>query len=174
MFIGRPDAEAEAPIIWPTDRKNWFIGKDPDAGKDWRQEERGITEDEMVGWHHWLDGHKSLSKLRELVRKPDMLQSMGSQKVRHNWATELMPRNGIAGSYGNSIFCFFKEPPYCSPNSWTNSQSYQESKRFPFSPHLLQLLSSEKILPGPWLLICGCECTALKLSPKVASVLSIY
>ena len=52
------DAEAETPILWPPDAKNWLIGKDPDAGKDWRQEEKGITEDEMVGWHHWLDGHE--------------------------------------------------------------------------------------------------------------------
>ena len=57
IFIERTDAEAEAPILWPPDAKNWPIGKDPDAGKDWRQEEKGMTEDEMAGWHHWLDGH---------------------------------------------------------------------------------------------------------------------
>ena len=59
IFIGRTDAEAEALIIWSPDVKNWLIGKDPDAGKDWRQEEKGTTEDEMVGWHHWLNGHES-------------------------------------------------------------------------------------------------------------------
>jgi len=58
IFIGWTDAEAEAPILWPPDEKNWLIGKDPDAGKDWRQEEKGMTEDEMVGWHHWLEGHE--------------------------------------------------------------------------------------------------------------------
>ena len=58
IFIGRTDAEAEAPILWPSDVKNWLIGKDPDAGKDWRQEEKEITEDEMVGWHHQLNGYK--------------------------------------------------------------------------------------------------------------------
>ena len=57
-FIGRTDAEAETPILWPPDAKNWLFGKDPDAGKDWRWEEKGRTEDEMVGWHHWLDGHE--------------------------------------------------------------------------------------------------------------------
>ena len=57
IFIGRTDAEAETPILWPTDAKNWLIGKDPDAGKDWRQEEKGLKEDEMVGWHHRLNGH---------------------------------------------------------------------------------------------------------------------
>ena len=59
IFIGRTDAEAEAPILWPPDAKNWLIWKDPDAGKDWRQEEKGMTEDQMVGWHHWLSGHES-------------------------------------------------------------------------------------------------------------------
>ena len=56
IFIGRTDAEAEAPILWPPDVKNWLIGKDPDAEKDWRREEKGTTEDEMVGWHHQLNG----------------------------------------------------------------------------------------------------------------------
>ena len=58
IFTGRTDAEAEAPILWPPDVKNWLFWKDPDAGKDWRQEEKGTTEDGMVGWHHRLDGHE--------------------------------------------------------------------------------------------------------------------
>ena len=58
IFVVRIDAEAEAPILWSPDMKNWFIGKDPDAGKDWRQEEKGMAEDEIVGWHHWLDVHE--------------------------------------------------------------------------------------------------------------------
>ena len=58
IFIGRTDAEAEIPILWPPDVKSWLIGKDHDVGKDWRQEEKGTTEDEMVGWHHWLYGHE--------------------------------------------------------------------------------------------------------------------
>ena len=57
MFIGRTDAEAETPILWPPDVKSWLTGKDPDAGKDWGQQEKGMTEDEMVQWHHWLSGH---------------------------------------------------------------------------------------------------------------------
>ena len=57
VFIGRTDVEAETPILWPPDAKNWLIWKDPDAGKDWGQEEKGPTEDEMVGWHHRLSGH---------------------------------------------------------------------------------------------------------------------
>ena len=58
VFTGRTDAEAETPILWPPDVKNWLIWKDPDAGKDWRQQEKGMTEDEMVGWHHRLYAHE--------------------------------------------------------------------------------------------------------------------
>ena len=58
ILIGRTDAEAEAPILWSPDVKNWIICKDPDDGKDWRQEKKGTTEDEMVGWHHRLNGHE--------------------------------------------------------------------------------------------------------------------
>ena len=57
VFIGRTDIEAKTPILWAPDAKSWLIGKDPDAGKDWRQGKKGMTEDEMVGWHHWLSGH---------------------------------------------------------------------------------------------------------------------
>ena len=66
VFIGKSDVEAETPILWPPDVKNWLSGKDPDAGKDWRQEEKGMTEDEMVGWYHQLNG-MGLGGLRELV-----------------------------------------------------------------------------------------------------------
>ena len=58
IFIGRTDAEAETPILWPLYAKSWVIGKDPDAGKDWGQEEKEMTEDEMVGWYHQLNGYK--------------------------------------------------------------------------------------------------------------------
>ena len=58
IFTGMTDAEAEAPVLWPPDVKNWLIRKDPDAGKDWRQEEKGTTEGEIVGWHHQLNGHE--------------------------------------------------------------------------------------------------------------------
>jgi len=88
IFVGR--TEAEAPILSPPDVKNWLIGKDPDAGKDGRREEKGTTEDEMVGWHHWLDGHVwASSRSRWWTGKPGVLQFMGSQRVRHNWVTEL-------------------------------------------------------------------------------------
>jgi len=59
MFFGRNDAKAETPVLWPPHVKSWLTGKDPDAGRDWGQEEKGTTENEMTGWHHWLDGRES-------------------------------------------------------------------------------------------------------------------
>ena len=66
VFFGRNGAEAETPIFWPPHAKSWLIGKDSDAGRDWGQEEKGTTEDEMAGWHHWLNGHE-FSELQELL-----------------------------------------------------------------------------------------------------------
>ena len=85
------DAEADTPTLWPPDVKNQLVGKDPDAGKDWRQEERGMAEDEMVGWHHpqWWTWVWVVSGSWWWTGKPGVLQSMGSQRVGHNWATEL-------------------------------------------------------------------------------------
>ena len=77
IFIRRTDAEAEAPILWLPDAKNWLIGKDPDAGKDWRQE-KGTTEDEMVGWHHRLDG-------REFEQAPGVGDGQGSLVCCSQW-----------------------------------------------------------------------------------------
>ena len=90
LFIGRTDAEAEAAILWPPDAKNWLTGKDPDAWKDWGWEEKGTTEDEMVGRNHWLNGYEFEKTPGVGVwSRPGMLQSMRSQRIRHDWATEL-------------------------------------------------------------------------------------
>ena len=92
IFIGRTDAKAETPILWPRDVKKWLIGKDPDAGKGWRQEEKGMTEDEMVGWHHRVDGHEwvwASSGSWWWTGRPGVLQSMGLQRVGHSWVTEV-------------------------------------------------------------------------------------
>ena len=93
IFIGKTDVEAETPILWPPDVKRWLIWKDPDAGKHWRREEKGTTEDEMVGWHHQLnghefewtpgvgDGHRGLS-----CCSPWGLKESDTQRVGHDWA----------------------------------------------------------------------------------------
>ena len=81
IFIGRTDAEAEAPILWLPDGTNWLIGEDPDAGQDWRQEEKGMTEVKMVGWHHQLDGHKS-------EQTPGDSDGQGGLASRSSWGHE--------------------------------------------------------------------------------------
>ena len=90
IFIGRTDAEAETPILWPPNVKKWLIGKDPDAGKDWRQEKKGSTEDEMVGWHHRLNGH-GFGWTPGVGDGQEGQACWGSWgcRVRHDWATEL-------------------------------------------------------------------------------------
>ena len=87
MFIGRTDAKAETPVLWPPDTKNWLFGKDPDAGKDWRQE-KGMTEDEMSSLTQWTWVWVN-SGSWWWTGRPGMLQSMGWQRVRHAWVTEL-------------------------------------------------------------------------------------
>ena len=89
VFTGRTDAEAVTPVLWPPDVKNWLIRKDPDAGKDWGQEGKGTTEDEMVGWHHRPDGHKFEQAPGVGDRQGSLACFMGLQSVRHDWATEL-------------------------------------------------------------------------------------
>ena len=90
VFIGGTDVEAETPILWPSDEKSWLIWKDPDAGKDWGQEEKGTTEDQMVGWHHRLIGH-------DFEWTPVVGDGQGAlaccfswgHRVGHDWVTEL-------------------------------------------------------------------------------------
>ena len=89
VFIWRTDIEAETPILWPPDVKSWLIWKDPDAGKGWGEGEKGMTENVMVGWHHWLNGHEFEQTPGEWrTENTGVLQSMGSQRVGHNLATE--------------------------------------------------------------------------------------
>ena len=80
IFFGRSDAEAETPILWPPDAKNWLNWKDPYVGKDWRQE-KGTTEDEMVGWHHWLNGH-------EFEQAPGVGDGQGSLACCSPWGSK--------------------------------------------------------------------------------------
>ena len=91
IFIGKTDAEAETPILWPPDANNWLIWKDPDAGKDWRWEEKGTTENEMVdGITTWWTWVWVGSGNWWWTGEPGILQSMGLQTVKHNWPTELV------------------------------------------------------------------------------------
>ena len=121
IFIGRTDAEAEAPIFWPPDVKSWLTGKEPDARQDWRQEEKGTTEDEMVGWHHWLDGH-------EFVWAPGAGDGQGS----------LTPFHGVSKSQTQlSNWTELKQLCFCAPGPG------------PFLPYGLELQSPQHShLPG--------------------------
>ena len=111
VFTGRTDVEAETPILWPPNVKSWIIWKDPDAGKDWRQEEKGMTEDD--GWMAsptqwtwvWVN-----SRSWWWTGRPGILQFMGSQRVRHDWATEL---NWFVELKIVFLLCFFLFPSFC-------------------------------------------------------------
>ena len=156
-FIGRTDAEAEAPIFWPPDVKSQLIGKDPDAGKDWRQEEKGTTEDEMVGWHHWLTGcefeqTKGDSEGQETL---EFCRPWGQKRVGHHLATEQQQRGkeisqitGDSVIYGPIILLLeaFKENfHFFSPNSATPRFSGLEQSLI-YHFHFLRLDSSTYLI----------------------------
>ena len=105
VFIGRTDVEGETPIVWPPDVKNWLIWKDPDAGKDWEQEDKGTTEDEMVGWHHRLNGHW-FSWTLEVGDRQGSLACCGSRGRKELETTERL----------NWLISFFLKSMYHSPN----------------------------------------------------------
>ena len=121
IFIGRTDVQAETPILWPPDAKSQLIGKDPDAGKDWRQEEKGVTEDEMVGWHHWLmrwlDGIMNLNKLWEIAKDREAWGVVvhgvtKSQTQLSNWTTTTILFKigfpfGLSQIIEQSSLCYF-------------------------------------------------------------------
>ena len=88
MFIGVTDTEAEVLILWPPDAKSWLIGKDPDAGKDWGQEKKGTTEDEMAGWHHWLSRHAFELALGDSEGQGAWRAAAHGCRVWHDWAAE--------------------------------------------------------------------------------------
>ena len=89
IFIGRTDTEAETPNLWPPDAKDWLIGKDPNAGKDWRQKEKGTTDNEMVGWHHRLNGHDYEQTPGDGEGQKSLACfSLWGHRVGHDWATE--------------------------------------------------------------------------------------
>ena len=100
VFIGRTDAEAETPILWPPHVKSWLIGKDPDAGRDCGQEEKGTTEDEMAGWHHRLDGHES------------------------EWTP------GVGDGQGDLAFCYSWGHKESDTTEWTELNSILQKRKF--------------------------------------------
>ena len=102
LFIGKTDAEA--PIIWPPDAKSWLTRKDPNAGKDWGQEEKGTTEDEMVGWHHWLNGH-------ECEQTPGDGDGQGSLACCSSWGHK---ESDTAERLNNNSFDQCEVIPHCS------------------------------------------------------------
>ena len=111
IFIGRTDAEAKVPIFWSPDAKNWLIRKDSDAGKEWRQEEEGMTENEMAGWHHCLDGHKFEQTLRDSEGQGSLACcSPWGCRVGQDWATEQLNNNNWATEQLNNN----------NNNNWTN------------------------------------------------------
>ena len=104
IFIRRSDAEAETPILWPPDVKSWLIRKDPDAGKDWGQKEKGATEDKMVGWHHWLNGHEFEQTPGDSEEQASLVccSPWGLQRVRHEWLNNThIPSFGSPSSPAN-------------------------------------------------------------------------
>ena len=123
IFIGSTDAEAKAPILWPPDLRSWLTGKDPDAGKDWGHEEKGLTEDEMAGWFHQLNGH-SLSKFKEVVKDREawhasVHEAAKNEKQLSNWTTTTT-KNKLQWSSDFST----EQEPWCiyteTLNAWHN------------------------------------------------------
>ena len=104
IFIGRADAEDKGPILWPSDAKRWLTGKDPDAGKDWRWEEKGVTEDEMVGWYYWLNVHEFEQTLGD-GKGQGSLACCSSWGCKESHATEWLNNNkcGIFPDLGSKL-----------------------------------------------------------------------
>ena len=127
VFIGRTDVEAETPVLWSPHAKSWLIGKDPDAGRDWGQEVKGTTEDEMGGWHHQLDGH-------EFEWTPGVGDGQGGlvccnswgRRVGHDWATEL--------NWTDVVFQYLILNFMCKnlENQILDSSTYLHRSRFPY------------------------------------------
>ena len=122
IITGKIDAKAEAPILWPPDGKSWLIRKDPDAGDDWRQEEKEVTEDEMVGWNHWLNGHESEQTLGYGEREGSLTCCCSwvckeSQKVKwlSDWTTNALQyahhQNGVSFCHCTVDLTY----PFCPP-----------------------------------------------------------
>ena len=131
IFIERTDAEAETPILWTPDAKSWFIGKDPDAGKDWGQEEKGATEDDVVGWHHWLHGHEFEQTLEDNERAAWCAAVHGvakSQTQLSKWTATTICVTTWISVIKDSILGILGVPPP-NPPPWFRGQAQTWNKR---------------------------------------------
>ena len=145
-FFGRNDAKAETPVLWPHHAKSWLIGKDSDAGRDWGQEEKGMTEDETAGWHHLLNGHEFEWTLWVGDGQGAWRAAIyGSQRVGHNWATDL---NWTEPKSSLSVFA-------CSWTKFSNSNLMPclFVFNFPLPSHLSWFTESSTHI---WLLLSLC------------------
>ena len=156
IFIQRTDSETKAPILWPPDAKKWLMWKYPDAGKDWRQEEKGMTEDEMVGWHHWLNGHEfeqapgvgdgqgSLACCSPWGHKElDMTEQLNSTQLNSELIRSPPPiyswnsRTWTSLRYTDNIFNTVKKNPsgkqLFSPNTWDSYYIFLDNFHFKYS-----------------------------------------
>jgi len=136
IFIGRTDVETEAPVLWPPDVKSRLIGKHPDAGKNWRQVEKGTTEGEMVGWHHRLDGHEFEHPGDDEGQGSLVCCSLWGRKVGHNWVTEQKQQ-----FWGACCFCLFLQSVVLGASVWQGlSYTFQREEDIYFLPNCLAVL----------------------------------
>ena len=156
IFIDRTDAEAEAPIVWPCDAKSWPTGKDPDAGKDWGQGEKGLTEDKMVGWHHRLNQHESEQTLGESEGQGSLACCSPWGHIESNMTEQL-----------NSMLT--SQLMLTAINVWFLTKEIHSLRRLPLasqdhllhqSPHTCKAMNLEfKSVNGSWLLSLGFNLT---------------
>ena len=112
VFVGRTDAEAETPMLWPPHAKSWLIGKDSDAGRAWGQEEKGTIEDEMAGWHHWLDGREFEWTLGDVMEKEAWRAVIHGVAKSQTWLSDWNELNRLLQDHGFNTLVY-TEYPYC-------------------------------------------------------------
>ena len=126
VFIGRTDAKAETPILWPPNGKSWLIGKDPDAGRDWWQEEKGTTEDEMAGWHHRLDGGLACCdswgrKESDTTERPNWTEKLTRSLCFPNVLIRKKKNNQLITMFFCTFFSLLSPPAACCLKSKESS-----------------------------------------------------
>ena len=169
-FIGRTDVEA--PILWPPDVKSWLIGKDPDAEKDWKQKEKGVAEDEMVGWHHWFNGHEfeqtpGDNEGQEAWRAA--VHAVGkSQTQLRAWTTTATV--GCVYIEILSFYCYCCSVTQLCPTLWPHDCSMPAFLFFSISWSFLKLMSIESVMPSNNLILC----CPLLFMPSVFPSIKVY